>query len=256
MKRRHVLRVSGVLTTGAVAGCLGNNGGGGASEMGSQDGAEFEVRIESFDQEVEQGEETSVYFSVENSGELSGTQTVTFEVDGSDHDVLEAVQLEGGESINDKFTYSTGSGDPPEVELTIATNDESTTRTVTVIPRPPVEDIDIEIADVRDISTGLTSATIPVYLEIENSNPDREIPSPTVEYTGFINGEQVGSDQKVIPTIEPGAALTKEFGFTVNYSKLGSAVVSAIKDGTFTFRITGAIESDGTRVEFGESYEY
>jgi hypothetical protein len=257
MKRRRMLLGTGTVISTGIGGCLGNNGGGAKSNQPtSQEEAEFEVRIESFDQEVDQGEKTSIYFSVENTGSKSGTQTIQFKVKGSVVDSRQSVQLSPGESINDKFSYTTGSGDSPEVKLVIATSDESTIRTIAVNPKPPVEAINISISDVRGISTGLTSATIPVYLEFENTNQDREIPSPTIKYTGYINGEKVGTNQKIIPGIDPGGAVTKEFGFTVKYSKLGSAAISAIKDGSFTFRVTGTIESDGTTVEFDESYEY
>lgn len=255
MNRRQLLLTTGTLSTALLAGCTGQ-GSGGQNGPSTEERPEFEVRVESFEQEVKQGETLTVHFSVENTGERTDTQTVQFNVDGAAVDSLQDVQLQGDESVNDQFTYTTGSGDPPEVEFAIVTAQETARRTVLVESRPPVEALELGITDVRNISTGLTSATIPVFLAFENTHSEQEIPSPTVDYTGYINGEEVVSNRQVIPSIEPGDTLTKEFPFTVKYADLGSAVVTAIQDGSFTIRITGTIESEDTSIQFDESYQY
>lgn len=95
----------------------------------------FDVAIDEdgTDQSVTAGEELAVAAIVENTGDGAGTQSVTFDIDGTEQD-SESLSLEPGESETVTFGYETTEDDPPSVEATVATDNDSATTTVSVEP--------------------------------------------------------------------------------------------------------------------------
>lgn len=121
---------------------------------------------------------------------------------------------------------------------------------------PPVEEFWMEIIDVRSPDTGLTSATIPLVFEVGNAHDEREIPSPTLDYAATINGEEVMSAREDLSTLGPGDSVRVSIEMVLSYDDLGSAVIDAIRDGTFTVEIGGEMTSEGVNFEFSDVYEY
>lgn len=120
---------------------------------------------------------------------------------------------------------------------------------------PPVEALDANIVDVRPPNAGLTSATIPVVLEMINTHQSDEIPSPTVDYDAFVNDQEVASARKDITSLGPGDTANEEFELIAEYADIGSGIVSAIRDGSFRVRIEGSVESEGASTTFESAYE-
>jgi len=92
---------------------------------------EFEVTADAMDGTVTAGEDATVEYTVENTGSSEGTQTLSFAVDGTEADT-EEVSLGRGETTSGSFSYTTTTGDQPEVELGVTSEDDSATVTVTV----------------------------------------------------------------------------------------------------------------------------
>jgi PGF-CTERM protein len=90
----------------------------------------FQLSLESGPSEVETGAEITAEVTVENTGEVEGTQTITFTFDGSEVGSQE-VTLGAGESTTQSFTASApdSAGD---YDWEIASDDDSITNTLTV----------------------------------------------------------------------------------------------------------------------------
>lgn len=120
---------------------------------------------------------------------------------------------------------------------------------------PPVEALETGIVDVRRPDVGFTSATIPLVFEFRNAHPSEEIPSPTVEYTGYVHGESVVSGSEVLPTLDSGDSTTQTFELIAEYEDVGDGVVEAIQGEGFTVRFTGEVSSEGASTGFDERRE-
>ncbi|MFT4947449.1 MAG: hypothetical protein ACI8TL_001691, partial [Natronomonas sp.] len=97
----------------------------------------FDVNITSYDQEVTEGDDVVVQYSVQNTGDLGDTQDIQFTVRddtgtqiGSSTET--GVTLNAGDSFTGSFTYQTQSGDSPEISVEVASQNDSTSRNVTV----------------------------------------------------------------------------------------------------------------------------
>lgn len=120
---------------------------------------------------------------------------------------------------------------------------------------PPVEDVEMEITDLRAPETGLTSATVPVRLRIENT-ADEAVPRPAVDYTVALNGEDVGTARETVGSLDGGEGTTITLEVDVDYADLGSGIVDAIESGDLHVELTGEIESDGAAAGFSTDYSY
>jgi hypothetical protein len=263
MKRRKLFISIGTAFTAFFSGCTSSNNetqnNQEENSVGdSEDTGEpsFDVRIESFDHEVEEGETASFLFSVENTGDAVGTQDVLFEVDNQIVDSYDDIELEPGEVYNNEFTLTPGGGDAPEVNVAVRTANDVRSRQVEVIPEPPVEDLEINITDVQGFDLGVTSASATVILEIQNTNSELEIPSPTIDYNGYINDVELTSAREDIASLGPGDSTMARFELIAPYDQLGEGVVTALREETFTVGVAGTVESEGVETEFDETYRY
>jgi len=121
---------------------------------------------------------------------------------------------------------------------------------------PPVEAIEMTISDVRSPDVGLTSATIPVIFEIQNTHEEDRIPTPVIDYNALINGEETFSSREEVPSLGPQDSTTEEFELVAEYSNVGSAVVDAVENNQFRITATGTIESESAETSFESSYTY
>jgi hypothetical protein len=80
---------------------------------------------------VNAGEVAVVNATVENVGDLDGTQTLTFAVNGTT-EATRTVTLNASESTTEQFGYTTSSADVPSVSLAVASNDDTATATTAV----------------------------------------------------------------------------------------------------------------------------
>jgi hypothetical protein len=92
---------------------------------------EFAVTASAMDGTVTAGEDATVEYTVENTGNAEGTQTLSFTVDGTEENT-EEVTLGSGETTSGSFSYTTTADDPPDVELGVTSEDDTATVTVTV----------------------------------------------------------------------------------------------------------------------------
>lgn len=103
--------------------------------------ASFDVTIDDADETVTAGDETSVAYTVENTGEATGTQDLTVSVDG---EVIEttSLALAPGETVSETVSYTTAPADSPEIEFEVASEDDTATAVVTVNAADDANDSD------------------------------------------------------------------------------------------------------------------
>lgn len=120
---------------------------------------------------------------------------------------------------------------------------------------PPVDDLEISISDVRRPDLGATSATIPFVFELVNTNQNNEIPSPTIDYNVYLSDVEVLSTRETLSTLTPGESRLEEFDVIVDYVDLSTDLVETIQAQSFSFRVSGFVESDGESTDFSETYQ-
>ena len=94
--------------------------------------AEFAVGIDSVDRSVVVGESLSLAATVTNTGDATGTQTVSFAVDGG-REGSEELTVAPGANETVTFAYETVAADRPAVNLTVASENETATAAVDVL---------------------------------------------------------------------------------------------------------------------------
>jgi LEA14-like dessication related protein len=140
--------------------------------------------------------------------------------------------------------------------VAVRTDDDVKERQISIEPSPPVESVETNIIDARQPAIGLTSATLSIVFEIRNTNPDFEVPSPTIDYDVSVNGQDVLSARDALATVPANDATTTELEFIIEYADLGEAIVSAIQTGEFPIQLSGTVEAEGAETGFTETYQF
>ena len=172
MERRRLLALMGGSATVGLAGCLGGDGGGGEdngsdNNTSNDDGdlmaeANLSVSITASADSAAPGETTTVEWSVENTGDQSGSQTVSFSVDGSEQ-ASEDVTVGGGETATGEFDYTVGEDDSGDLSLTVATDNDEASASVTV---PAAGSFAVSLSGVSPVRVEAGStATVPYQVE-------------------------------------------------------------------------------------------
>jgi hypothetical protein len=111
-------------------------------------------------------------------------------------------------------------------------------------PRPPLDEMRIRFVDIRRPDAGVTSATIPMIVEFRNP-ADRPIPDISGDFDILVNGQRVGSEELTVNRLEPGEATKVNLDVIVEYADYGSALVDALKAGSFRVSIRGSLNAGG-----------
>ena len=134
-----------------------------------QEPAVFAVALESIQQEVAPGEQLTVNATVTNEGDVTGNQTIGFSVDGTEQET-QTLSLDSQQSETVSFRYNTSAEDPFALALTVASNNEAVSETVTVVGSTTFA---VSVETVEEVAAG-ESVTV----------------SYTVENVGTVEGTQ------------------------------------------------------------------
>mgnify|MGYP006274986137 CR=1 FL=1 len=96
--------------------------------------ANYEITIDSVTEPVTESDEITVEYTVENTGDVEGSPTILFDVNETQEDSTSLI-IGGNDSSSGLFTYTTETGDSPNVTVTLTIegeNGDSATETVTV----------------------------------------------------------------------------------------------------------------------------
>jgi hypothetical protein len=115
--------------------------------------AVFDVSITDVDDGVTEGETITVNYSVTNTGDVTDTQDIDFEVNGTVENTRSDLTLAGGATSGGTFTYQTSIGDSPAKTVTVASGDTEASATVTVLETDPdiIASLSTEEGSVGDV---------------------------------------------------------------------------------------------------------
>ena len=142
----------------------------------------FDVTIDNVDEPVTEGEDVTVAYTIENTGDVGGTQDILFFVDGTEEGRESDVELGGGGSFSGSFTYTTQSGDAPSILVEVVSEDSGSERQVTVNePDPAFFDVAITGTN-SPISEG---ETLTVDATVENTGDESGTQTITLDVPGL-----------------------------------------------------------------------
>lgn len=105
------------------------------------------------------------------------------------------------------------------------------------------EQTEISITDVRNPRVGLTSATIPLVLAIENPS-SYSTPNLMLHLEVIINEETVGKERISIDSISSESQVLERIELIVSYYDVGTGIWDAIVNLNFSLKIEGTSEGD------------
>jgi len=154
--------------------------------------ANFTVAITNVDEEVTEGETVGVDYEVTNTGGAGDTQTITFAVEGGTEDTETGVTLNPSETFVGAFTYETGEGDAPGIDVTVESADDAVTGEVVV--------------------------DLPGSLQLDSIDHPDEVPvegALEVEYTVENVGEREGTESSIRLSTGDGSVVDSDANVTV-----------------------------------------
>jgi uncharacterized cupredoxin-like copper-binding protein len=161
----------------------------------------FQVAVDDFDDPVTEGENVTVDVTIENTGSETDTQTIDLNVDNDqdgsfdiDADEETDVELDPGESRSVTLTYTTQTGDAPEIDFEVLSDDDREERTVTV-NAPAFFDV-----NVTDTNSPVTEGeTLEVDVNVTNTGDNPDTQTLNLTDTGFTSAEQDTVDVSLAP---------------------------------------------------------
>jgi len=170
---------------------------------------------------VTEGEDLTVNVSVENTGDLQGTQTLRLDVGALGTDSA-SVTLAGGASLQETLTVGTESGDAGEYTATVASDNDTASQQVTVDAPAALQLDNLQPAE----PTVTAGAGVDFSVDVQN--------------TGGVAGTQVltltvgGITESRTVTVEPGSTTTVTFP---------AVAADSLGPGQYTPRVASATDS-------------
>ncbi len=109
---------------------------------------------------------------------------------------------------------------------------------------PPLDQMEVRLADVRRPDIGATSATLPFILAFHNPT-DRAIPDLSGDFDIYVNGVRVGSDELTVNRLEAGEETMVDLAVIVEYADVSQALIDALRSQSFDVRVEGSINAGG-----------
>ncbi|MCU4754267.1 hypothetical protein OB919_20170 [Halobacteria archaeon AArc-curdl1] len=182
----------------------------------------FDVQTVEAPNPVEAGDTLEVTAEIQNTGEVTDTQPVTFEVGGET--VAEtSLELTGGETTTVSVAYQTDEGDIGDTSVTVRSEDDETMASVRITepPEPPY----FEVQNVHLPESVTAGESFEVSATVVNTG--EKVGETTVRVD--LPGGQGPGDQTV--SLEPGASETITWQVTASQTP-GDMKVSAHTDDT------------------------
>ena len=209
-------------------------------EVGAEE-ANFSVNITSIESGVPEGDDVDVTAEINNTGGLSGTQTVNLTINGT-QETEQDIQLNFDENTTETFTFSTNVGNAGSFTASVNSEDDSDSRSFLVNA--------IELFNITDATTNspvVAGNNLSVTATVENEGSAQgeqqieltEIDGPAVEDTAVVNLSSGGSSSVTLQFNTSGQAGVSG---TVNVSSANDTLsesVSVVEDpANFSVNIT------------------
>jgi hypothetical protein len=166
---------------------------------------------------VTEGETLTVDAQIANTGDESGSQTVTLDVPGLGQ-ASETVALSGGDSTTETFSVSTATGDAGDYTATVASDDSSASTSVTV-----TEGASFEVTISGTNSPVGEGDTLSVDAQIENTGDEGGTQAVTLDVAGL------GQDSTDV-TLDGGDSTTETLSVATGSGDAGSYTATVASD--------------------------
>ena len=148
-----------------------------------------DVEVTTDEDDVYEGEEIDVSYTIENTGDLEDTQDIVFLVE----DEVEAdneLTLDGGDSYSDEFTWQADDVDPDDYELEVESENDSDDDTVTFEEADfNIDSVDLDVCCVCVDE----DSTLQISVSIENKGDVSEEQDVSLYFAGDEKGEETVS---------------------------------------------------------------
>ena len=206
----------------------------------------FEVDIDSPEDTDEfiEGEVVTVSYTVENIGDLEGTQDIEFWVDDELQDTLEDLTLDSGDQHIDTFSF-TAEDTVDGHEISVLSDDDSSVVNIQVLEDA---DFQVEIDSPEDTDEFIEGDTIEVEYTVENQGQVGDVRDITFKVDGLEEETQsVG--------LEPGEDISGEFTWqaespfgerdlSIEADNEDVVTISVLEDARFVVDLVSPIEED------------
>jgi uncharacterized membrane protein len=204
-------------------------------EVEEQEAANFKVSSLSTNSPITAGETLTVDAQIENTGDVSGSQTVELNVDGLGSDST-SVDLSGGESKTKTLTVETSSGDAGSYTADVSTDDDSASTDVTVEEQPDPPNLVVNSLSTNSPITA--GETLSVEATIENTGDESGSQTVNLDLSGL------GSDSTSVD-LSGGELKTKTLTVETSSGDAGSYTAEvSTDDDTASTDVTVEEQSD------------
>jgi len=173
----------------------------------------FEVTVDTTNSPVVEGETLNATWTIENTGDLSDTQTITATVSGFGS-FTRTVMLDGGESTTEMISLPTSPGDAGTYTLTVESENDTATETV-VVESPANFEVELDSTN----SPVVEGETLNATATIENTG-DR---SGTQQVSLVVGGTE--RDNSTVP-LGAGSATTEMLEWVTDDGDAGTYTLS------------------------------
>jgi len=146
------------------------------------DPANFDVTIDETNSPVNEGEEVTVTATIENTGDISGTQEVTLDADGLGTDSVSAT-LDGGESTSEAFSLVTEAGDAGDYTATVASDNDTDSADILVQEQPEPDEAEFVLSNLNPADATVTEGDEPIDISADVENVGDETGQQDLELT-------------------------------------------------------------------------
>ena len=171
------------------------------------------LSISTVDSAVTTGDSIGVTYEVTNTGDVQGTQNITFEVNETTEDTETDVTLNESETFSGQFSYITSDADTPAVSVTVSSEDTTASADVIVRGAPGL------------VVTNLTApaaATIGDSLNFTATVTNTGTNSTTQQFNLTVNGTTVDT---TTVSLDGGNATTVQLAWQTGAGDDGNATV-------------------------------
>ncbi|WP_435099887.1 S8 family serine peptidase [Halorubrum sp. N11] len=182
----------------------------------------FLVTIDAINDTVLEGDTITVAYTVTNTGDAAGTQSVALRTNGTTQNTT-TTTLAGGATTNSTFHYQTQSGDVPALTISVASADTTATESVTV-DAPAGFTVTID----ENVSTGTLTKPDPIVVAAEIKNGGTFNGTEPITYT--LTRDENRTTRNVTNVTVPGRTTTT-VTFTTPTSDLEVGEYVATVDG-------------------------
>jgi hypothetical protein len=170
----------------------------------------LDVSITDAPDTVPAGDTITVEYQVENTGGQSGTQGIEFVVDGT-VESTQTVTLDGGELRSDNFSYTTVTGETPELTTEVRSENDTDTATVAVDQSGSAPAFfDVSITDAPNAVPA--GDTITVEYRVENTGNESGTQDIEFVVDDGIEATQSGVELGVDESVSQSFSYTTESG--------------------------------------------